>query len=60
MLGHARSWLGDVRAIWADLTRLEAEAKEPVKASITYYGRLGEMGHEDDRADDWPSADTGQ
>lgn len=29
------------------------------EAQITYYGRLGEMGHAEDRADDWPSADTG-
>jgi hypothetical protein len=30
------------------------------QAQITYYGRLGEMGHPDDRAADWPGADTGQ
>jgi hypothetical protein len=30
----------------------------PGEARITYYGRQGEMGHAEDRADDWPEADT--
>lgn len=57
MLGPVGEWFGDVRAIWAELGRLKPAV--PVKASITYYGNLGEMGHPDDRADDWPEADTG-
>lgn len=60
MFGRLRGWLGDQHAIWHELGRIEAEGKPPVTASITYYGRLGEMGHVDDRATDWPPADTGQ
>jgi hypothetical protein len=31
--------------------------RPPVSASITYYGSLGEMGHEDDRANDFDWGD---
>jgi hypothetical protein len=31
---------------------------QPPMAQITYYGRFGELGHPDDRADDWPEADS--
>lgn len=37
----------------------ERRQPEPLQAAqITYYGRLGEMSHEDDRATDWPEADA--
>ena len=60
-----RDWVldrvADQRALWSELGRLQAEVEAetpPVQASITYYGTLGEMGHEEDRADDWPEADA--
>lgn len=59
MLTRVTDWLGEMRALWTELGRLEHEHKQPAQTQ-NYYGRLGEMGHPDDRADDWPAAHTGQ
>lgn len=59
MLGSIRDWFADMRAICTELDRVAEADRPPVMAQITYYGRLGEMGHIEDRADDWPGADTG-
>jgi hypothetical protein len=56
VLGRLTRWLSSSRATRAPQP---PEVEAPGAASITYYGRLGEMGHPDDRADDWPPAHTG-
>lgn len=62
MLARLVDWARDLCAIWGEFGHLqaevEAEPEPPVMANITYYGALGEMGHEDDRAHDWPEADA--
>lgn len=39
--------------------RDQPPAPRPPMAQVTYYGKLGEMGHAADRADDFGPADTG-
>jgi hypothetical protein len=57
MRGRLLAWARDWRHIWDELGRLEAEAKAPLHADLS--GHLGEMGHPQDRADDWNAFDTG-
>jgi hypothetical protein len=56
--GRLLAWARDWRHTWDGLGRLQAEAAVQDTAPV-FYGRLGEMGHPDDRADDWPPCDTG-
>lgn len=59
------TWVLDRRDLWNEIGAHQAQRKADqqvgVMATITYYGRLGEMGGSDDRADpdEWGHADTG-
>jgi hypothetical protein len=52
--------LAKIRAAVLRKPHAVGERRQPQvhEAQITYYGRLGECGHVDDRANDWPEADV--